>query len=124
MRHVMIQALICFIALSGVSLYGQTVTQKRETLVTVNGKHQGTVIVETMTIKTVPQCQPKYCDSDDVDCDGIVDQGCPGLPYDVCVDGSIGDAYREAAFSGACIQPEPPENCDDLTVSPNRCDDE
>ena len=73
------------------------------------------VEVQTMTVHIPKQCQPQYCESDDLDCDGILDQSCPGLEYDICVAGSVVDAYVQAAFTGQCVN-EP--QCGELVVSP------
>ena len=89
-----------------------------QTTVTLQTGQTVEVMVETMQIYVPPQCKPKFCDSADIDCDGTLDTVCPGLTYNVCVDGSIVDAYIESALTGFCIQPEPEPECGGLVVSP------
>ena len=59
----------------------------------------------------------------DNNCDGVLDQSCPGLEYDICKDGGIVDAYMKAAFTGQCVKEPEPEICDQnrLVVSPSIC---
>ena len=75
-----------------------------QTVATVNGKHEVIVTVNKMDVTVEKQCKEKFCDSADEDCDGVLDTVCPGLTYDVCVDGSVVDSYIEAALTGFCLE--------------------
>ena len=82
------------------------------------------VRIKGLELTTEPICAPDFCEAGDTDCDGILDEGCPGLVYDPCEYGSIIWAYVEAAFTGQCAQdddPEPVDCSDDLVVSPSVC---
>ncbi len=94
-----------------------------QTVVTLPNGATILVNIQAMAVSIPPQCEIKFCDSDDLDCDGVLDQGCPGLEYDVCVDGSISDSYREAAYSGFCITPVVHECVPgELVISPSNCE--
>ena len=71
-------------------------------------------------------CERVFCDAGDTDCDGVLDDYCPGLTYDVCEQGSIVASYIQAAFTGFCYSQEPEVdgdecNFDGLSVSPGGC---
>lgn len=96
------------------------------TAVTVEGIDEPVLVQITgMQVKIPAQCKAKFCDSADVDCDGVLDNTCPGLTYDVCKDGSVVDSYMDAALTGFCIQERKvePVICEDdvLVVSPTVC---
>ena len=59
-------------------------------------------------------CDVYYCDSADTDCDGVLDEVCPGLEYK-CAPGGITDAYMEAAFTGQCTD-QTVDPCKGLTL--------
>ena len=61
-----------------------------------------------LTSKAV--CEQTFCDQFDTDCDGVLDQQCPGLEYDICEQGGIVAAYINAAFTGQCVA-EPQKDC-------------
>ena len=88
------------------------------------------VEITGMQVKVPLQCEEKFCDSADTDCDGVLDNTCTGLMYNVCKDGSVVDAYMDAALSGFCVgrsEPAAPPSevvyCDEgkLVVSPAVC---
>ena len=97
------------------------------TAVTVEGINEPVLVQITgMQVKIPAQCKAKFCDSADVDCDGVLDNTCPGLTYDVCKDGSVVESYMDAALTGFCIQAKTVDviSCDDdvLVVSPTVCE--
>jgi hypothetical protein len=87
------------------------------------------VEIKGMQVAIPVQCDEKFCESDDLNCDGVLDQTCPGLEYDICTDGSIVESYIEAAFTGFCVEEVEVEElvCGGLVISPSipdpRCDD-
>lgn len=96
------------------------------TAVTVEGIDRPVMVEIThMQVKIPAQCEARFCDSADVDCDGVLDNTCPGLAYDVCKDGSVVASYMDAALTGFCIQEKTVDviSCDDdvLVVSPSVC---
>ncbi len=96
------------------------------TTVTVEGIDSPVLVQITgMQVKIPVQCEEKFCDSADTDCDGVLDNTCPGLAYNVCKDGSIVESYMDAALTGFCIQEQAVDvvYCDEgvLVVSPSVC---
>ena len=76
-----------------------------------------TLIVKQIQLETVPAfvCENPEFDSFDIDQDGVLDDGCPGLTYNPCNYGnSIIFAYINAAYTGQCIEDED----DGLVISP------
>jgi hypothetical protein len=57
-------------------------------------------------------CELEFCDPFDKNCDGVLDETCPGLTYDICSPTGVADAYQELQQAG--------KTCESLLVDP--CD--
>lgn len=121
MRNIL--TLVSVLALVFGCVHIATSAEPEYTTVTLQNQETVEVQIKTMEVYVPKQCAPRYCDSADDNCDGVLDTICPGLLYDVCTDGSIVDSYIDAALTGFCIQAqqneEEAEDCDELVVSPS-----
>ena len=74
-----------------------------------------------------PECEVKYYSQWDVSRDGVFDQLCVGLEYDVCDINGESEAYFEFSVKGGVCKPaepvEPVVYCDEqvIVVSPTIC---
>ena len=109
-----------FIALLAVCGFALAQTQ-----ITVPGlKDPVLVDVVTMTVEIPLQCQKneRDCAPADSDCDGVIDDGCPGLSYNACVAGDYVTAYIDASETGYCNEPkEVPPCAPGLNFSGGQC---
>lgn len=101
---------------SGLALTSAPASASKVT-VTNNGAVLNLDVI-SMEVHVPPQCETKYCDSADTNCDGVLDEACPGLEYNVCKDGSIVKSYMDAALTGFCLEDKPEPQCDGLVISP------
>jgi hypothetical protein len=110
------------VILFGLALILLAMTETRAQVV-IDERADDELIIKSVELGTVaPRCQVYYCDGNDRDCDGVLDQVCVGLEYDICRFGSVVYAFMRASYSGFCDGSRPLECTETgLIVSPSNC---